>query len=178
MKQRLVPILVAVALLGMALSVAANFFRGSAKQPDALGGRLTVELLPGWKTVESLNPLANLKVGDPVADVYLIVVSEKKTDAKESELGRYSLAVRQRLISTLAASSEQGPWWISVGAHRAVRYEIRGRSQDGMDVTYLHTVIETPEYFHQAVGWGEAKNYVKHRGTIRKIADSLREDGR
>ncbi len=178
MKQRLVPILVGVALLGMALSVAINFFRGSPKQPGALGGRLTVELPPGWKTVDSLNPLANLKVGDPVADVYLIVVSEKKSEAKESELGRYSLAVRQRLRSSLADSSEQGPWWISIGAYRALRYEIRGRSQDGMDVIYLHTVVETPEYFHQIVGWAEAKNYPKNQSTLRKVSDSLREDGR
>ncbi|HEX5034712.1 MAG TPA: hypothetical protein VFW62_09545 [bacterium] len=182
MKQRLVPALIGLALLGMALSVGLNYFRGksSSPNPSGLDGRLTVTLPPSWSTVESLNPLANLKVGDPKADIYLIVVSEKKSEVQGDNhtLQKYSQNARTRLTASMSGVRQEGPWWVSVGQHRALRYEIYGTAQDGMKVTYVHTIVETPEYFHQVVGWAEASNYPKHRKAIREVADSVREDGR
>jgi hypothetical protein len=157
---RPIPILVGVALLGILAAIIVPQFAGK------LG-------------FESLNPLANLKVGDTVADVYLIVVSEKKSDVQGDShtLPKYSQNTRTRLTETMSAVRQNGPWWVSVGKHRAIRYEIYGTSQDGMNVAYLHTIVETPEYFHQVVGWAQADNYQRNLGKIRQVADSLREDG-
>ena len=175
-------IIIGISLLVLAGAIAWPYLQFDKSEEggrvSALDGRLSLDLPPGWKTVESLNPLANLKVGDPIADVYLIVVSEKKSEATESTLAGYSRAVRERLKASLKSSSERGPWNISVGSHRAMRYEIPGVSQDGMDLIYLHTVVETPEYFHQVVGWAEAPNYLRNQNKLRKVSDGLREDGR
>jgi hypothetical protein len=167
----------------MLAAIVVPHFRGKLGgliQPSALDGRLTLKLADGWSQVDSLNPLANLKVGDTRADIYLIVVSEKKSDVQGDNhtLPKYSQNTRARLTESMSAVRQSGPWWVSVGKHRAVRYEIHGTSQDGMQVAYLHTIVETPEYFHQVVGWAQAANYQKNRGIIREVADSLREDGR
>lgn len=178
---RIVPILVGLAILGIFAAIVVPQFaaRQGSGGASALDGRLTLNLPPTWGPVDSLNPLANIKVGDREADVYLIVVSERKSDIQgdNHSLQKYSQYTRARLVETMSGVRQDGPWQTSVGQHPALRYEIYGKAQDGLNVTYLHTIVETPEYFHQVVGWGEKTGYAKHRGVIRQVADSLREGG-
>ena len=180
--RKVIPIFIGLALLGIALSVAFPLFQAKKSGPgqfSALGGLLTLKAPPAWKEMDSLNPVANLKVGDEVADAYLIVVSEKKSEVKGDthSVENYSKFVRGHLRGTLKNGRERGPWWVTVGSRRALRYEVLGTSQDGLDLVYLHTTVETPEYFHQIVGWTQAKDYPKNRSALRQISDSLREGG-
>ena len=177
-----IEILILLALIGIAAAIVVPIYQQKfrpARPFSDSSGRVTVVLPKGWTEVPSLNPLANLKVGDSNADIYLIVVSEKKSDIQGDNhtLQKYSQNGRARLTDTMKGVRQDGPWWITVGKHRAVRYEIFGTSADGMAVAYVHTVVETPEYFHQVVGWAQTPNYEKNRKALLQVSDSFREAG-
>lgn len=171
-------ILAATALIAAAIAIPAyqQKFR-PARAFKSQDGLVSVTLPRTWAEVPTLNPLANLKVGDERADVYLIVVSEKKSDVQgdNQTLQKYSKNTRARLTDTLKNLRQDGPWFISVGKNRALRYEIYGTSPDGMAVAYIHSVVESPNYFHQVVGWSKAENFQKVRDAIRSVSDSFRE---
>lgn len=141
-------------------------------------GKIQIEAPQGWKPVESLHPEATLKVGDEKADAFLLVLSESKSVSSCQTLDSYSQYVRTGLKNSLRDGTEFGPWWSQIGGLQALRYEIRGTSQDGLPLVYLHTIVEGPDAFHQIVGWTQTPNYRKNRDVLTKISDSFREVSR
>jgi Domain of unknown function (DUF1795). len=148
----------------------------AAKILTALNGKISVSVPKSWKEMPELHPNADIRAGDENSDIYLLVVSERREILPKGQpLEQYSEYLREAYAKPLLNVQQAGPWHVSVKGRRGLRYEIRHVSREGVPVATLHTVVESPEYFHQLVLWTNATRYSKNQTTMRQIADSFTE---
>jgi hypothetical protein len=104
-----------------------------------------------WEVLE-LNDAAELQVGNPKSEAYLIVLNELKDDMYGWNLEKHSRVTLGNLVAGLAFPVITGPKTLKIGDSPAIQYEIRGAAEN-RNVVYLHTTVDGPKYFSQILAW-------------------------
>jgi len=146
------------------------------RQVYGLNGKIQIGIPSGWNEMPDLHPSADIEVGNETADAYFLVVSERKSILPKETLAEYSTYTRQGLDKSLQFPQDLGPRHLKINGLAALQYEIRAYGKSGKKLVYLHTVIETPEYFHQIVGWTASGEFKQNQATLKTITDSFREN--
>ncbi len=146
-------------------------------QIDGLNGTIHLNVPASWGELPELHASADIRVGSKEGDVYLLDVSEKKSILPKETLEDYSLFTREGLIKSLDFPQQLGPRRIKISGMSAIQYEIHAYSKSGgQRLIYLHTCVETPDYFHQIVGWTTAENFPSQEGVLKQVTNSFLEE--
>lgn len=137
-------------------------------------GRFEITVPGGWKEEKSLNDSADLQASHRPSEMYIVVLSEPKTDLDEMTLEGHSKLTRQALIDGVKKPQVSPAFALKVGDMAALQYEIRG-SMDGVNIVYLHTTAESANYFHQILAWTVPSRFEKNKETLQKVVGNFRE---
>ncbi len=172
--RRLLSLLVAF-LFPVLLAPACGKPAPASRTVYGLSGKIQVELPPGWEEMPDLHESADIEAGSKSADAYLVVVSERREILRSKSLEDYSQFTRDALVSTMSFSQHLGPRRKRIDGRLALQYEIRAIGKFGTRLVELHTVVESPEYFHQVVLWTSAERFKANEPEMLAIVESFRE---
>jgi len=162
--------LVLALVVALALPLIAQ--SGGEKTVRSTDGLLQLSVPESWGDQE-LNEAAEVQIGNEEQSAYLIVLIEKKEDLFGWNLDRHSRVTLGTLLSSVDLPKIVGPKSMKVGSWPAVQYEIRGAA-GGSNIVYLHTTIETPELFVQALAWTLPSKEAAIRKQLEKAVLSIR----
>ncbi|GAB4142796.1 MAG: hypothetical protein Fur0046_19510 [Cyanobacteria bacterium J069] len=138
-------------------------------------GQTAITLPPGWVRDDELNDRAQLEASNRAQQMYLIVLTQPKTEFRGMQRDAYAEITRGYLTRRLDQSAVSGPKPVSsVGNNPAIQYEVRGSLND-IDVLYLHTVVETPTRFAQILAWTPPADFEKNQDTLQQVIQSFQE---
>ena len=104
-----------------------------------------------WDKLE-LNDAAEIEVGNPGDEAYLIVLNEAKEDLYGWNLEKHSRVTMGKLLAGMTFPTISAPKAITIRKSPAVQYEIRG-AVDNLNLVYIHTTVDGPKYFSQILAW-------------------------
>lgn len=141
------------------------------KSPD---GRFELTVPAGWRENLLLNDKAGIKAGNPLAEMYVIVITEEKADfTDETTLDQYTNITRDSMTSNLASADSSPPLPVTINGNAGRQYEIQGAVKN-VKLAYVVTTVETAAHFHQIVAWTLRSRIDANQTTLQKVAESFR----
>jgi hypothetical protein len=131
--------------------------------------------IPGnWKIDRELKDDAELQVSDRANEMYVVVLSESKSDFAGISIDKHAELTRGIVLGNLTSPQSTTPMKITINGRPALQNEIRG-TMDNVNLVYLHTTVETPKYFHQIVAWTLPSRFDKNRAKLQEVIESFKE---
>ena len=146
----------------------------SWKEHRSRGGPFFLKAPEGWSEQRELVNLGELQLSDSAHERYFTLVSEERKDLRNKTLERYSRFTRESVTGGLIHPETVGPKELKIGGLNALQYEITGKVEDRY-FSYLHTIVEGREHFHQLIGWTPTDKKKENWPFLVKITDSFRE---
>lgn len=141
------------------------------KSPD---GKFQITVPAAWKTNVLASEEAEIKAGNPIEEMYVIVLTELKADfTDETTLDDYTTIVKDAMAEKLLSAVASPPIPMTVNGNTARQYEIQGSSSN-VKLAYIVTTVETAEHFHQIVIWTLQSRINKNQTTMQKVASTFR----
>lgn len=139
-------------------------------------GETEITLPKGWQEDRDLHDEAQIQASDRSRELYVIVLSESKQDFPEPiTLSKHSEITRDILIENLTDPQVSGPTNVtSIDGNSAVQYKIQG-TISGIAVTYLHTTVETPDYYNQILAWTLPEKFDNYQAELQQVVASFHE---
>lgn len=131
----------------------------------------------GWSETTRLHDRSDLQVAAPEEELYVFVLSEKKDALRDMTLRKYADLTREGFTKTLVSAEVDGPIEAVVQSQTALQSIIRGSTQ-GLDLVYIHTVIESKQSFHQVMAWTLKSSFPKKEKTLRAVIETFHETGK
>lgn len=108
--------------------------------------------VPGsWHDMPSLNAGASIRYANPIAEEYITVFSDARSDFRGS-LQDFVETVTTRMEQNLEGADLGEPKSLTINGFPAIQVRLSGTASK-VPVVYLHTSVETPDGFHQLVQW-------------------------
>src|SRR4029077_8160342 len=105
--------------------------------------------VPGtWTKLPELNRQASLQVGNKSKEVYLIVITDAKTDLDNLNLEKHHQRTRDRMLEKMKNASATQPVSLTIDGHPALQDELTG-TEKGTNVVFLHTTVDDGDHFQQ-----------------------------
>ena len=128
---------------------------------------------PGsWSLRSDLNEVADLQMGNPLKEAYVIIISENKMDFDNLSLEEHSEITRSSLREGLKNFRESEPEYLDNGEYATLRYRLAGNI-NGVNIVYWHVTIETPAYFHQMLLWSLKSKFSKNEADFNAVIQSF-----
>jgi hypothetical protein len=141
------------------------------KSPD---GKFQLTVPAGWRENSSLNEQAEIKAANPLQEMYVIVLTEAKTDfTDDMTLDQFTTITRESMTSNLTSPELSPPLPVTINGNSARQYEIQGEVKN-VKLAYLITTVETSAHFHQVVTWTLRSRIDKNQTTLQQVAGSFR----
>ena len=141
------------------------------KSPD---GKFQLTVPAGWRENPALNDKANIKAANPIEEVYVIVITEPKSDfTTEMTLDEFTGITRESIISNLVLPQATDPRTVTVNGNDGRAYEVEGAIKN-VKLAYRVATVETPEHYHQIITWTLLSRKDKNEAVLQKVIDSFR----
>ena len=127
---------------------------------------------PGWVTYE-LHDTADIEIANLARNLYLIVLSEPKTDYAGT-LRQYSDDTCAFFVEGMSQMHITEDHLIQIDGNPAIQRTLDG-TFDRINFGYMHTCIETEGYFHQILAWTPASKFPQAKPVLQTIVMSFRE---
>ena len=133
-------------------------------------GRTSIEVPSNWKLRSGLSDEADIQAGQPMAETYLMVLSELKSEYGEgATFEDICKATRSSFHPPVNPATD-----IKIGGLHANK--VRLTAEVGTNVpVYLHVNVEGPEHFHQIVMWCLEESESTAMPSFERILASFRE---
>jgi hypothetical protein len=128
----------------------------------------------GWKSATGLHPKAQLQASNSYGDMYLVVFSEKKDRYSGVTLEDYSEVTRGHILKTLTSPSMSSDRQVTIDGNPGLQNEIHGYAKSAK-IAYIHTVVETPLYFHEIIVWTPENRFQRNRFALENAINSFKE---
>lgn len=137
-------------------------------------GNSQITLPEGWVEDRELHEEAQIQASDRSRELYILVLSEDKSDfGSDMTLAKHSEITRGILTDNLTDVSISGPTEVTtVNGNAATQYQIDG-TISGINVTYLHTTVETPERYNQVLAWTLPSDFEKNKAEMQQVIASF-----
>ncbi|MFK7851395.1 MAG: hypothetical protein AB8D78_10495 [Akkermansiaceae bacterium] len=143
----------------------------SEETVDVRDSDLSVVLPVGWSVLKDLNPEAELGAGNLAKEEYFVMMTESKIDFA-GDLAEYAEITGGNMIAELENSNATILENVTINGISGIQREISG-TIDNVNIVYLHTALETPEYYHQAIGWTLKSRKGSAFPVIKKVTESI-----
>lgn len=114
-------------------------------------GWVSLEVPGNWDKIPNLNSGATVQFGNTLAEEYLTIFSDPRSDFRGT-LQEFARLTTQRMHDNLENASLGTPERLTINGFPAQKVRLEGTTS-GVQITYLHTSVETPDGFHQIVQW-------------------------
>jgi hypothetical protein len=84
--------------------------------------------------------------------MYLIVITDTKTDRDNFSLEKHHQQTRDRMLQKMKNGSATGPVSVTIDGHPALQDELSG-TKKGTNIVFLHTTVDDGDHFHQILAW-------------------------
>lgn len=159
---------------GFAQALSGSGNTSNTKVITSTDGLTQVTVPDNWQDNLDLNDIASLQAGNARQELYLIVISENKSDFVDMDLEQYSEQTIGNILDSLQSSEVSEPETMTINGHQALQKEIRGVI-DNLRVIYLHTSIESAENYHQVLVWTLQSQSEKGLPVLRDVVQSFTE---
>lgn len=142
------------------------------KEITSHDGKMSV-IVPGtWTNLPELHKQASLQVGNKSKEVYLIVITDAKTDLDNFTLEKHHQQTRDRILKTMKNASAAEPVSLTIDDHPALQDELTG-TEKGTDVVFLHTTVDDGDHFQQILAWTLKSRWQKQNQLLRQVTESF-----
>ena len=148
------------------------FFSESRKIVRSTDEQVQITVPASWIKQPKLHSDAILAVTDSSKELYLIVLSENKSDFPDLNLNKYAQKTKDNLISNLKSPYTSVRRNLVVHNNKAIQYELRGLS-DGIEVAYLHTSVEHRQNYYQILAWTLHSKFSDKKEHFQEIIQSF-----
>jgi hypothetical protein len=141
------------------------------KSPD---GKFQLTVPGGWRENASLNDKANIKAANAFEELYVIVITEPKSDfTTEMTLDEFTSVTRESIVSNLVFPNATEPRPVTINGNDGRAYEVEGAIKN-VKLAYRVATVETPEHYHQVITWTLQSRKDKNQFVLQKVIDSFR----
>jgi hypothetical protein len=138
-------------------------------------GKIKVNVPGTWTKLPELNKQASLQVGNKSKEVYLIVITDTKTDLDNFTLEKDHQQVRDRMLQKMKNASGTQPVSLTIDGHPALQDELTG-TEKGTNVVFLHTTVDDGDHFQQILAWTLKSRWQKQNELLREVTASFRSE--
>jgi hypothetical protein len=141
-------------------------------------GRFSITLTSGWSESPQLAPGSLYCAKHSNHDLVLVVFAEDKNSLLNAmpdggvDLEKYGKLLREMLRRSLVTASEEPTERTMIAGYQAIQAVVRG-SENGTQLVFLHTVLDTPSTFYQVRIFTTADRFASQRGEIQRITASF-----
>jgi hypothetical protein len=167
----------ALALAAAAAGCDQMFGTGKPLPLTAPDGRCQITVNTSWKSDGALNKEAVIGASNRLKELYVIVLVDERSLITQKSLQSYADFTRGLLTRAVTNLREQPSTHLQVRGHEAVQTRLRGRV-DGIDITYLHTVVETPTRYYQVLAWTLEEREERNLPRLLEVVNSFQEIAR
>jgi hypothetical protein len=136
-------------------------------------GKLKVTTSGFWVKRSDLNKRASLQAAYKGKEMYVIVITDAKTDLDNLE--KHHQLTRDRMLHEMKNASATEPVSLSIDGHPALQDELTG-TENGTNVVFLHTTVDDGDYFQQIIAWTLKSRWQKQNRLLREITESFRSE--
>ncbi len=162
--------------------MACNFSEGMKKIEQATppkviktkDGKAQLTVPSTWSEDSTMNPTANLQVGNTLSGMFAAIFTESRADFKSVPLAKITEVIRTQQGKRIEGAKFTDPVQTTIGSFPAMQYEVRGIIQ-GVSFAYLNTVIETPDNIHQVLTWTLQSKFDANKPTLAEVTQSFKE---
>ncbi len=154
----------------------------AAENPDPGGKVITstdgisqITAVGGWESTKGLHKKAQLQASNPFKEMYIVVFTEKKDMYPGLTLDEYAKTTGNNLLKTLAVSKAQPSVQLTLDGNNAIQHEIRGTTSGNSKISYLHTTVESPYYFHEILAWSPQAKFKQNKYALDNVVKSFKE---
>ena len=141
---------------------------------NAIDGKSHVTVPGTWHALTNLNGSAQLQVGNPLQEQYLIALTTNKADITDTDLASYSQQVATDLTSYLVNSTLSAPRSVTIHDRAAIQYEIHGTMKN-VQVMYLLTCVDGTQNYYQVLAWTVESKANANRAILQQVSESFQE---
>jgi Domain of unknown function (DUF4190) len=138
-------------------------------------GNIKVTVPGTWTKVPELNKQASMQVGDKSKEVYLIVITDRKSDLDDFSLEKHHQQTRDRMLQKMKNASATEPASLTTDGHPALQDELTG-TEKGTNVVFLHTTVDDGDHFQQILAWTLKSRWQKQNQLLREVTGSFRSE--
>jgi Domain of unknown function (DUF4190) len=176
---------VALALGIMAIPLLVSIIRSDRERVHRLSierneiasddGKIKITVPGTWTKLQDLNKHARLQAGDRAKYVYLIVITDAKTDLDNFTLEKHHQLTRDHMLQKMTNASATEPVSLTIDGHPAMQDELSG-TENGANVVFLHTTVDDGDHFHQILAWTVKSNWQDQNPSLREVTRSFRSE--
>src|SRR5690348_11744157 len=111
-------------------------------------GKLKITTSGFWVKRTDLNKQAPLQAACPKNELYVMVITEPKSNAGNMTLQQRHQAATDDKLQQMTNSSASASTPVTIDGHAALQDEVTG-TQNGTNLTFLHTTIDEDDSFEQ-----------------------------
>ena len=125
----------------------------------------------------TLNEDASIQVGNEYSEAYLLVISESKLHFEDNfTFNDYFDLITNGIIETTSAKMRK-PQSVLIAGKKALQTTLEGHIEN-LNITYLVTVTEDENNFHQIVSWSLSNVFEKNKENILFAVNSFKTYGK
>ena len=163
-------------IVAVVLITVAGFACKSLSEPRTIkskDGKYEITVPGDMSEAPNLNKDAQLTASNRLKDLYLFVLTNKKSDYADGQtLDENTDALRKEGLKALTDADSTTPDKIKIDGNDARRYRLTGK-RDGLNLAYFVTVVETADHFHHIWTWTEGSKAAENGPVLNRIADSF-----
>jgi hypothetical protein len=145
------------------------------KEISSEDGKIKVTVSGMWVKMPELNKEAALQVGYKGKEMYLIVLSEAKSDFPNLTLENHHQVTRDRMLQKMKNSSASESVLLTIDGDPAMQDEVSGTT-DGTNVVFLHTTVDDGDHFQQILAWTLKSRWQQQNELLREITRTFRSE--
>ena len=132
---------------------------------------------PGvMRVMSDLHEDASIQLGSHARQAYFVVLTDPKMDLEDG-LGfrghsRITRSSMKEAMKGYEAKRVRDEFFLN--GMKGCQYRISG-TVDGVKIVYLHTTLESSEYFHQVLAWSVPSKFKDNRPLFRELISSFKE---
>ena len=135
-------------------------------------GSLRFTLPDAWKKI-TLHEDASLQYGHLIAEQYMIVITESKSDFEEGlSLETFKELCLDSMRSASSDFTEEETKRLVISDHNVLQLATKG-SVDGIKVKYLNSYAETEDHYHQILMWTLSSRWERNESLFEAVMDSM-----
>jgi hypothetical protein len=138
-------------------------------------GKIKVTIPGTWTKLPELNKRASLQVGNKSKEVYLIVITDAKTDLDNFTLQKHHQQTRDRMLQKMKNASATESVSTTIDGHPALQDELTG-TEKGTNVVFLNTTVEDGNHFQQILAWTLKSRWQEQNQELREITGTFRSE--
>ena len=138
-------------------------------------GKFQITVPAGWREGAGLKSEANIKAGNPLRDMYVLVITEPKADfADDVTIDKFTDLTVKSMSSNVASAESSPALPVKINGNTGRQYLLQG-IVDSMKISYLITTVETAEHYHKIVTWTTPSRMGKNQLILEGVTNSFRD---